>query len=51
MSVGVSVVSILKQFLSNRSKHVMVDGCRSKPVDVVSVVPQGCVFGPLLILL
>ena len=24
------------QFLSNRSQHVMVDGCRSKLVDVVS---------------
>ena len=23
------------QFLSNRSKHVMINGCRSKLVDVV----------------
>ena len=38
-------------FLSNRSQHVMEDGCRSKLVDVVSGVPQGCVFGPLLFLL
>ena len=31
-SVGVegSVLSIFTQFLSNRSQHVMVDGCRSK---------------------
>ena len=27
---------ILTQFLSNRSQHVMVDGCRSKQVNVVS---------------
>ena len=52
-SVGVigSVLSILTQFLSNRSQHVMVDGCRSKLVNVVSGVPQGCVLDPLLFLL
>ena len=43
--------TILTQFLSNRSQHVMVDGCRSKLVNVVSGVPQGSVFGPLLFLL
>ena len=51
-SVGIDgyVLSILTQFLSNRSQHIMVDGCRSKLVDV-SGVPQGSVFGPLLFLL
>ena len=39
------------QFLSNRSQFVLVDGCRSKPVNVVSGVPQGSVLGPLLFLL
>ena len=44
-SLGIvgSVLSILTQFLSNRSQHVMVDGSRSKLVNVVSGVPQGSV--------
>ena len=46
--VGGYVLSILTQFLSNRSQHVMVDGCRSKLVNVVLIVPQGSVLGPLL---
>ena len=51
VGIGGSVLSILTQFLSNRSKQVMVDGCRSKLVNVVSGVPQGSVLGPLLFLL
>ena len=50
VGIGGSVLSILTQFLSNRSQHVMVDGCRSKLVNVMSGVPQGSVF-PLLFLL
>ena len=48
---SVGVLSILIQFLSNRSQQVMVDACRSKLVNVVSGVPQGNVLGPLLFLL
>ena len=44
-------MSILTEFLLNRSQQVMVDGCRSKLVNVVSGVPQGSVLGPLLFLL
>ena len=51
VGIGGSVLSILTQFLLNRSQHVMVDGCRSKLVDVVSGMPQGSVLGPLLFLL
>ena len=39
VGIGGSVLSILTQFLSNRSQHVMVDGCQSKLVNVVSGVP------------
>ena len=34
----------MTEFLSNRSQQVMVDGCRSKLVNVVSGVPQGSVL-------
>ena len=46
-----SVLSILTQFMSNRSQHVLVDACRSKLVDVESRVPQGSVLGRLLFVL
>ena len=51
LGIGGSVLSVLTQFLSNRSKYVLVDGCLSKLVNVVSGVPQGSVLGPLLFLL
>ena len=51
VGIGGSVLSILAQFLSNRSQHVMVDGCRSKLVYVVSEMPEGSVLCPLLFLL
>ena len=41
----------MEQFLSNRSLYVMVDGCLSKLVNVVSVVSQGSVLGLQLFLL
>ena len=49
VGIGSSVMSIPTQFLSNRSQHVMVDGCRSKLVDVVSGVQQGSVFGLVIV--
>ena len=51
VGIGGSVLSVLTQFLSNRSQFVFVCGCRSKLVNLVSGVPQGSVLGPLLFLL
>ena len=42
---------ILTQFLSNQSQHVMVDGCRSKLINVLSEEQQVRVFGQLLFFL
>ena len=51
MGIGGSVLFVLTQFLSNRSSHVMVDGCLSKLVNVVTGVPQGIVLCPSLFFL
>ena len=46
-----SLVFVLTQFPSNRSKYVVMDGYWSNLVNVVSGVSQGSVFGSLLFLL
>ena len=51
MGIGGSALSILTEFLANRSQQGIVDGCRSKLVNVLSGMPQGSVLGPLLFLL
>ena len=43
---GVSVQSILIQFLSGRSQYIVVDGCWSMLVNVVSEVLRSGVLGP-----
>ena len=45
------MLSVLTQFLSNRSQYVLVDGCRRKLLNVVSGVLQGSVLGLVLFLL
>ena len=51
VGVGGAVLSIIDQFLHNRTQCVVLDGASSEPVRVVSGVPQGSVLGPLLFLL
>ena len=51
VGVGGSVLSVLTQFLSNRSQYVVVDGWRIKLVNVVLEVPQGSILRPQLLLL
>ena len=47
VGIGGSMLSILTQLLSNRSQHVMVDGCPSKLVNVSEMPPQ-C-FVPVIV--
>ena len=49
--IGGSVLSVLTQFLSNLSLCVVVDGCYSTLLSVVSAVPQESVVGQQLFLL
>ena len=51
VGVGGSVLYVLTQFISNRLQFVVVDGCRSKLVNLLSGVPQGSVLSPQLFLL
>ena len=49
VGIGGSVLSILTQFLSDRSQHAMVDGCWSKLVNVVLGVPWVKYFEPIAV--
>ena len=46
-----SVLSICREFLSNRRQRVVVDGATNEWIPIVSGMPQGCVLGPLLFIL
>ena len=48
MGIGGSVLSILTQFLSNRSLHIMVDVCFRNLVNVVRSTTGLC-FGPVIV--
>ena len=41
----------IQSWLTERSQSVVIDGASSKPVSVLSGIPQGTVLGPIMFLL
>ena len=51
IGVGGSVLTICREFLSNRRQRVVVDGASSEWTPIVSGLPQGSVLYPLLFII
>jgi len=49
--VNSHIVKWIHNYLANRKQSLVVNGAFSKPINVVSGVPQGSIFVPLLFLI
>ena len=51
IGIGGTVLSICREFLSNRRQGVVVDGATSEWIQIISGMPQGSVMGPHMFIL
>ena len=51
LGINGELLKWIKSFLTDRTQNVVVNGKTSHTMEVISVVPQGSVLGPLIFLI